>query len=357
MQLRAKRGRSVGAKRARLRLAPTAAACLDPQVRMCGRPMKFPSKVASLLVQDPEPDRRPHLDTGGGQVETRASSRALLVAVVGHVEWMEFLRVARVPAAGEIVHAHSALVEPAGGGAVAAVQLARLAGVATLYTALGDDEPGHRSADELERLGVRVRAVWRTEPQRRGVTFLDDAGERTITVFGQRSQPAGSDPLPWDELAACDGVYATAGDADALRAARRAGVLVATPRVGPALAESGVELDALVHSGSDPGERYTPGDLDPPPRLVVSTAGASGGRYIDADGRSGTWRASALRGPRVDTYGAGDSFAAGLTIALAAGLDVRDALSFAAHCGATCVTGAGPYGAYLDASALPLRLR
>jgi ribokinase len=319
--------------------------------------MKVPSKVASLLVHDPEPHGRLHLAAGGGQRDTSASLPALLVAVVGHVEWMEFLRVAHVPVAGEIVHARSTLVEPAGGGAVASVQLARLAGAATLYTALGDDEPGHRSADELERLGVRVQAVWRTEPQRRGVTFLDDAGERTITVFGQRSAPAGSDPLPWDKLAACDAVYATAGDVDALRAARRAAVLVATPRVGSALAESGVELDALVHSGSDPRERYAPGDLDPPPRLVVSTAGASGGSYVDADGRGGTWRASALRSPRVDTYGAGDSFAAGLTIALAAGLGVEDALGVAAYCGATCVTGAGPYGAYLDASALPLRLR
>ena len=199
--------------------------------------------------------------------------------------------------------------------------------------------------------------MWRAEPQRRGVTFLDDAGERTITLFGQRLTPAGTDPLPWEELAACDAVYASAGDPAALRAARRAAVLVATPRIGPALAESGVELDALVYSASDPGERYAPGALDPPPRLVVSTAGASGGRYVDADGRTGTWRASALPGPRVDTYGAGDSFAAGLTIALGAGLGVNDALSLAAHCGATCVTGEGPYGADLDASVLPPRLR
>jgi ribokinase len=46
----------------------------------------------------------------------------------------------------------------------------------------------------------------------------------------------------------------------------------------------------------------------------------------------------------VDTYGAGDCFAAGLTYALGAGLAVDDALALAAKCGAWCVAGQGPYG-------------
>jgi len=40
------------------------------------------------------------------------------VAVAGHVEWIEFARVERVPAPGQIVHALEAWAEPAGGGAV-----------------------------------------------------------------------------------------------------------------------------------------------------------------------------------------------------------------------------------------------
>ncbi|HWF36710.1 MAG TPA: PfkB family carbohydrate kinase [Solirubrobacteraceae bacterium] len=277
----------------------------------------------------------------------------LKVAVVGHVEYVEFLRVARVPVAGEIAHARYTFAEPAGGGGVAAVQLARLARGATLFTAFGDDEVGRRSAARLEEYGVSVRAAWRSEPQRRAVTFVDDDGERTITVIGERLAPAGADALPWDELAACDGVYVTAGDAAALRAARRARVMVATPRVGPALAEAGVELDALVHSARDSGERYAPGELDPAPRLVVSTGGVSGGTFTAAEGRSGTWRAAPLPGPVVDTYGAGDSFAAGLTLGLAAGLEAEDALALAARCGAVCVTGEGPYGARLEAVTAP----
>ena len=277
----------------------------------------------------------------------------LKVAVVGHVEFVEFLEVAHVPAAGEIVHARRSFAEAAGGGAVAAVQLARLAGAAALFTALGKDEIGRRSAAELERYGVDVHAAWRNEPQRRAVTFVDDDGERTITVIGERLAPAGADALPWEKLAECDAVYVTAGDPDALRAARQARVMVATPRVGPALAEAGVELDALVHSAGDPGERYAPGDLDPEPRLVVSTQGIAGGAYTAVGGRAGVWQAAPLPGPVVDTYGAGDSFAAGLTFGLGAGLDIGAAVALAARCGAACVTGAGPYGAALEVEAPP----
>jgi ribokinase len=276
----------------------------------------------------------------------------LKVAVLGHVEFVEFLEVAHVPVAGEIVHARRSFTEPAGGGGVAAVQLARLTGHATLFTALGDDAVGRLAQAGLEDYGVRVEAAWHRKPQRRAETFIDDDGERTITVIGERLAPAGTDDLPWDYFASCDAVYATAGDAAALRAARRARVLVATPRVGPALAESGVELDALVHSGRDPGERYAPGDLDPPPRLVVSTGSVGGGTFTAAEGRTGTWEAAPLPGSVVDTYGAGDSFAAALTLGLGAGLDVEEALALAARCGAVCVTGAGPYGARVGAASV-----
>ena len=58
------------------------------------------------------------------------------VAVVGHVEWMEFARVPALPAPGDIVHATEVWEEAGGGGAVAAVQLAKLAGGAVFFTAL-----------------------------------------------------------------------------------------------------------------------------------------------------------------------------------------------------------------------------
>ena len=207
------------------------------------------------------------------------------VAVVGHVEWVQFARVSRVPAPGEIVHASDAWEAAAGGGGVAAVVLARLAGSADFLTALGDDPLGHRAADELARHDVAVHAAWRPEPQRRAFTFIDDDHERTITVIGDRLVPHAEESLPWAALERADAVYFTGGDPGALRAARAARVLVATPRARESLAAAGVVLDALVLSGSDATEAYRPGEFDPQPRLVVTTRGARGGRYVDGRGR------------------------------------------------------------------------
>ncbi|MDQ3889595.1 MAG: PfkB family carbohydrate kinase [Actinomycetota bacterium] len=262
------------------------------------------------------------------------------VGVVGHVEWLEFLRVEAVPAAGEIVQAVESWEEPGGAGAVAAVELARMAGSSTLFTVLGDDGYGRRARDELIRLGVRVASVFRRERQRRGFVYVDADGERTITLIGEKLRPRRDERLPWRELETFDALYFTAGDPAALRAARAARVLVATARELPTLVLAGVQLDALVASKSDASERYA-GELDPPPRLVVRTEGRAGGSY---DPQGGTWSAASLPGPLADSYGAGDSFAAALTFALAEGRGPDDAIAFAAARGARALTRRGAHG-------------
>jgi ribokinase len=262
---------------------------------------------------------------------------------VGHVEWVQFARVSHVPCAGEVVHARDPFEEPAGGGAVAAVQLARLAGAATLVTALGEDDLGRRALARLRELDVHVRGTSRAGRTRGAVTLVDDRGERTITTFGERLDPAGKDPgLPWSELAEMDAVYFTAGDLDALRAARRARVLVASPRAAHALGH-GVSLDALVLSEDDAVERREAMRAQEDAAVIVFTEGAHGGSYRWRDGGEGAWDAAPLPSPPVDSYGCGDSFAAGLTYGLGAGLDLPAALALAARCGAVCLTGRGPY--------------
>ncbi|MDQ3066874.1 MAG: PfkB family carbohydrate kinase, partial [Actinomycetota bacterium] len=158
------------------------------------------------------------------------------VAVVGHVEWIEFLRVEAVPRPGEIVASTETWSEPAGGGGVAAVELARLVGKAALYCQLGGDERGAEARVRLEAAGVRVHSPPSESAQRRGFVYVDEVGERTITVIGDKPHPKGGEgTLPWEELDQVDGVYFTAGDAEAVRQARRARVLVATARELPTL--------------------------------------------------------------------------------------------------------------------------
>ena len=269
--------------------------------------------------------------------------------MIGHVEWIDFIRVESVPKPGEIVHATETWAEAAGGGAVAAVQLANLGCETSFFTALGDDELGHRSQKELASRGVLLHVAWVRRPQRRGVTYVDEAGERTITVIGEKLRSRGEDEsLPWEELHRSDCVYFTAGDVDALLKARHARVLVATARELATLGRAGVELDALVGSATEEGERYEAGELDPPPRLVVATSGRLGG-WVQP---GGPFAAAPPPGPFEDAYGAGDCFAAGLTFALGRGDAPREAVAFASRCGAAVVSGRGPYERQLTAASL-----
>jgi ribokinase len=265
------------------------------------------------------------------------------VSVVGHVEWVQFARVAHVARAGEVIHARDPFEEPAGGGAVVAVQLARLAGESLFITALGDDERGRLSPQRLGEFGVRVANAERPSRTRGAVTLVDDDRERTITTFGERLQPlAADDALPWAALAGMDAVYFTAGDLGALRAARAARVLVANPRAVDALGH-GVPLDALVLSEKDEVELRAAKRAEGEAELVVLTEGERGGSYRTRDGQSGRWAPVAPPGEPVDSYGCGDSFAGGLAYGLGAGMSIPDALALAARCGATCLTGRGPY--------------
>jgi hypothetical protein len=175
------------------------------------------------------------------------------------------------------------------------------------------------------------------------------AGERTITVLGEKLRPSGGDSrLPWHELVGVDGVYFVSGDEEALRQARAARVLVATARELSTLRTAGVPLDVVIGSGDDEGEVFRPGDLEPPPELVVTTSGSLGGWAQPG----GPFRPAPVPGPVVDAYGCGDAFAAGLTFALARGDTSDQAIAFAARCGAAVLTGRGPYTSQLAGDAL-----
>ncbi len=264
------------------------------------------------------------------------------LAVVGHVEWVSFLLVDRAPKPGGILHASNTWDEPAGGGGVAAAELARLGGSSTLFTALGSDELGQGLPEAFRALGVDVVAAVDPDPHRRAVTLLDPSGERTIVVVGPSQSPRGKDHI--GAFSGVDAVYFCKGDAAMLQEARQARILVATARELSVVREADVRLDALVLSSCDPRERYSAGDLRQEPDVVAITDGENGGSYTTRDGQSGRWPAVSLTGPIVDTYGAGDCFAAGLTWALASGLGVEAALELAAERGALTLSRRGAHG-------------
>ena len=254
---------------------------------------------------------------------------------MGHVEWVEFARVPVMPQPAQIVHATELYDEPAGGGAVVARQLARLAGRCELFTALGDDDLGRRAERRLAELGIDVHARF-DGATRRAWTHVDANGERTITVLGDKLLARG--PLP---LHGYDLVFFVAGDADALRSAQAAGFVAATARELPTLREAGIRIDLLVASANDPGEHYE-GGLQV--AHVALTDGAAGGML---DGVP----YDAEHAHVVDTYGAGDSFAAALAFGLARGDAPAAAVRLAARAGAAVVGGRGPYASQLTLDA------
>lgn len=266
------------------------------------------------------------------------------LAVVGHVEWIRFARVETLPGRGEIAHAHDEWEQAGGGGGVAAAQLALLCDEVHLFTSFGSDELGRRARAELEGRDVRVHASTAPGPTRWALVHVDDGGERTITTVGRKWSAGGTADLPWYLLSELDGVVFVAGDVAAAKRARKAPVVTATARELDTLRRAGIALDALVRSGADPGEAYSPGDLDPEPALVVTTSGHLGGWMQPG----GPYAAAALETPVIDTYGAGDCFLAGLTFALAAGRAPAAATAFAARCGAGALAGRGVAPAAID---------
>jgi ribokinase len=253
------------------------------------------------------------------------------LAVIGHVEWVTHTDAPFIPPPGEIVHLSNPLTQPAGGGAVSAAALVRMGAEVIFFTASGTDVP---LVEAMGELGVRTYAAPRPVPHTKALVMRDPNGERTICVVGENLHPTADDPLPWDELASCDGVYFTGDDPRTLVLARRAPVVVVTARRFEALAESGVEVDALVGSGNDRGEQYDLARLRAQPRHVIVTDGAHGGTG---------YTAVPPPGPIVDAYGAGDTFVAGVLYGLAAGRPLPDALAGAAASAAEAITWRGAY--------------
>lgn len=272
---------------------------------------------------------------------TRLAVGSTRLAVVGHVEWVDFIEVAHHPRPGEVLHAASGFARAAGGGGVVAAVLAQLGAAVDFFCALGDDVQGHAAADELSQCGVNMHIAWRRQPTRRAVTLLEACGERTIITIGERLDPLGSDELAWELLGSADGVYFTAGDPEALHRARAAAVVVASPRARAALVHPGPDIDALVFSIHDLEEKEWASRIERRARLQVCTEGARGGRWWSSDDSSGCWKAAPPPGPVRDAYGCGDSFAAGFTFALARGASVTEAAAVGAQCGARCLTRAG----------------
>lgn len=242
---------------------------------------------------------------------------------------------------GEIDYLAEPLEEPAGGGAITAAQVAKLGVGCDFYTSLGSDARGDASLERLTAEGVTVRAARRPIPQTWGLSATRvGESDRAIVIVGAPVRLEASDDVGWDDLERAAACFFTGHDPEALVLARACPTLVVTARRLAVLAESGVRPDVIVASATDANEAFDPDDIDPPPSAFVWTRGAEGGTIEDRDGRR-PFAPAEVPGPIVDSYGAGDSFAGGLTVGLGLGRSLEEAVALGGRCGAQALTYRG----------------
>jgi ribokinase len=259
--------------------------------------------------------------------------------VVGSTNVDLVLDVAALPGPGETALSHAQRREPGGKGANQAAALARLGATVTLVSAVGDDEHGRWSLEQLT--GVDVTQVETVDAATGlAVVLVDRAGENTIVVSpgaNRLVQPPSAydaDVVLLSLEVPLDVVTLTAA------AARTHGctvVLNAAP-AHPLPPELLAAVDVLVVN-----ETEAEGIDTDAVATVVTTLGAAG--CVVVQGPLET-QVPGIAVDVVDTTGAGDCFAAALAYALATGRAPRDAARFAVAAAALSVTQPGARGGH-----------
>ena len=262
-------------------------------------------------------------------------------SVVGHIEWINFLKVDQLPKKGVISHSEKSLELPAGGGSVIAKTLSELTqNQIHFFTALGNDDYGNRCFEILSSMGIKLHVTWRDKPTRRGFSMIDSQGERAITVIGERLAPNYKDNLDWSILKKMDGIFITASDSAIFKMARSASILCATPRVGlKTINNANVLLDVLIGSNLDPDEVFSFSELTVKPKYTIKTEGENGGIIFPG----GRYKALKNNEIKIDSYGCGDSFAAGILYGMASKWDIEKSLNLAKVLGRDASQFFGPY--------------
>ncbi len=260
-----------------------------------------------------------------------------VVAVVGSANADLHLVLDRLPVAGDTVLAADARWLPGGKGANQAAAAARLGAEVRFLGAVGDDAAAVVALGGLVDDGVDIGSVRRVAgaPSGVAVVCVNGLGENLIVVAGGANGVLEPGDLDFPEpcaavLASLEVPVATARAA--LAAARELGAL-AVLNAAPADAAT-LDLlkaaDVLVANEGEAAALAGGRDLAAlaaeTGTTVVATAGPAGVRAATPDGTE--LHVPALPVEVVDTVGAGDCFAAALTVALAEGRSLGDALEF-----------------------------
>lgn len=259
------------------------------------------------------------------------------LTVLGSVNLDLIVQVQDLPKAGETVTGGAYTALPGGKGANVAVAARRLGAETEIMAAVGEDDYATQALVNLEKEGVYLDAVRRVDAHT-GLAFItvSEDGENQIAV----ASGANAAYAPHDVPKLCSDVLITQFEipTETIEAALDAYEGFVAVNASPVRAGVDKILDRadLIIVNEGEAAQYDLGDHD---GLVAITLGAKGAKLY----RKGELIASATP-PKVDvvdTTGAGDAFAAGLTVALAEKQSPQDALEFACVVGALTATKLG----------------
>jgi ribokinase len=284
------------------------------------------------------------------------------VVVVGSTNFDIVVKAGRMPREGETVLSSNLQFFPGGKGANQAVAVARLGAGTTMLGAVGEDMIGEFLLQGLAANGVDTTWVKRDSARRTGIAFimLFPSGDNCIVV-----EPAANLSLtPADVERAAEVI--TRADAlstvmeiplevveAALRLGRKAGkltVLDAGPprhcppeilKLADIVSPNETELEAL--SGEKVSGRVSAQEaagklLELGVKTVVVKLGSDGSILVT---RKGAKHFPASKVEVVDPTAAGDAFTAALTVQLATGANIEEAIRYANFAGALAVTKLG----------------
>ncbi|MGC4046238.1 MAG: ribokinase [Armatimonas sp.] len=273
------------------------------------------------------------------------------IVVVGSANTDLVVAVANIPLPGETVLGGDMMVVPGGKGANQAVACARLGGKTTFVARVGDDAYGAAAIAGYERDGINTRYITKTPSAPSGVALIavSATGENAIVVA-----PGANARLSAFDIQAASEAFDTADavlvsleiPADAVFAAVEAAHARSKPIIlnpAPARALPYHILSKLSVLTPNESEANFYGGVDTLQQLgvktIVTTLGGRGAVIVGMEPPAEFVPAFPVTA--VDTVAAGDTFSGGLTVKLAEGAPLNEAVRFANAAAALKVTRHG----------------
>lgn len=294
-----------------------------------------------------------------------ASHRKPRLVIVGSVNMDLVLRVPHQPKPGQTIRARDFAELPGGKGANQAVAAARLGAESIMIGRVGDDAFGSSLRAQLAAAGVSVDAV-RLTPGPSGIAMIsvDDDGQNAISIVAGANGRVSVDDVRHAEsiLAAADALLVQLElpidvVTEAVSIARRHEVMTvldpapAPPRDAP-LPGALYHVDVLSPNQTEAAdlagievvdiasaERAARALRDRGAGRIVIKLGAEGALIVDSDEPARHVRSIPVS--PIDTTAAGDAFTAAMTVALAEGRTIDDAVRFGCIAGALATTTLG----------------